>query len=155
MDSQSSVLGFTPQSVTKCLMTSPKPTGLVGICSLPANVPLWKLPLKCTCAAIRHGAGAVDRLQLRSSKIAQPPLCTPLDPRYAGQRMTSLKTSAGDPDPLMADAVRDPLVPLEAVLAARRRPMSERLELALSWNAVAAELRSGLLAATGHTIPGQ
>jgi hypothetical protein len=33
------------------------------------------------------------------------------------------------------------------VLAARQRPMSERLELALSWNAVAAELRAGLLAA--------
>jgi hypothetical protein len=49
--------------------------------------------------------------------------------------------------PLHLDAVRDPLVPLETVLAARRRPMSERLELALSWNAVAAELRTGLLAA--------
>jgi hypothetical protein len=31
--------------------------------------------------------------------------------------------------------------------------MSERLELALSWNAVAAELRAGLDAATGHTNP--
>jgi len=29
--------------------------------------------------------------------------------------------------------------------------MSERLELALSWNAVAAELRAGLLAATSRT----
>lgn len=28
--------------------------------------------------------------------------------------------------------------------AARRRSMSERLELALSWNAVASELRAGL-----------
>jgi hypothetical protein len=28
--------------------------------------------------------------------------------------------------------------------------MSERLELALSWNAVAAELRQGLVAATGE-----
>jgi hypothetical protein len=42
--------------------------------------------------------------------------------------------------------VRDPLVDIKAVLAARRRPMSERLELALSWNALAAELRLGLLA---------
>lgn len=33
---------------------------------------------------------------------------------------------------------------LGAAMAARRRPMSERLELALSWNAVAAELRVGL-----------
>jgi hypothetical protein len=43
--------------------------------------------------------------------------------------------------------VRDPLAAPDAVLAARQRPMSERLELALSWNAVAAELRAGLLAA--------
>ena len=43
--------------------------------------------------------------------------------------------------------VRDPLPVTDAVLAARRRPMSERLELALSWNSVAAELRTGLLAA--------
>lgn len=51
-------------------------------------------------------------------------------------------------DPLPTAAVRDPLAVPEAVLAARRRPMSERLELALSWNAVAAELRAGLLATT-------
>jgi hypothetical protein len=43
--------------------------------------------------------------------------------------------------------VRDPLAAADAVLAARRRPMSERLELALSWNALAAELRVGLHAA--------
>jgi hypothetical protein len=43
--------------------------------------------------------------------------------------------------------VRDPLAAPDAVLAARRRPMSECLELALSWNAAAAELRAGLLAA--------
>jgi hypothetical protein len=40
--------------------------------------------------------------------------------------------------------VRDPLATLAAVRDARRRPMRERLELALSWNAVAAELRAGL-----------
>jgi hypothetical protein len=44
-------------------------------------------------------------------------------------------------------AVRDSLAVSDTVLAARQRPMSERLELALSWNAVAAELRAGLLAA--------
>lgn len=43
---------------------------------------------------------------------------------------------------------RDPLARADAVLAARRRPMSERLELALSWNALAAELRVGLHAAS-------
>lgn len=31
-----------------------------------------------------------------------------------------------------------------AVLESRRRPMAERLELALSWNLVASELRAGM-----------
>jgi hypothetical protein len=55
---------------------------------------------------------------------------------------------------LDADAVRGPFAVPEAVLAARRRPMSERLELALSWNAVTAELRAGVAAATAHTRRG-
>jgi hypothetical protein len=46
--------------------------------------------------------------------------------------------------------VRDPLAAADAVLAARRRPMSERLELALSWNALAAELQAGLLVASAR-----
>ena len=46
--------------------------------------------------------------------------------------------------------MRDPLASFEAVLAARRRPMSERLELALSWNAVAYELRAGLATVAGR-----
>jgi hypothetical protein len=54
---------------------------------------------------------------------------------------------------LVSDAARDPLAVPETILAARRRPMSERLELALSWNSIAAELRIGLLAATRHTNP--
>jgi hypothetical protein len=62
--------------------------------------------------------------------------------------MTSPEVPAPSTHPLVTNAVRDPLAPTGAVLAARRRPMSERLELALSWNAVAAELRVGLLAAT-------
>jgi hypothetical protein len=40
--------------------------------------------------------------------------------------------------------VRDPLASADAVLAARLRPMSERLEVALSWNALASELQAGL-----------
>ena len=56
-------------------------------------------------------------------------------------------------DPLVSAPVRDPLANTKAVLAARRRPMSERLELALSWNALAAELRAGLLEATSPTRP--
>jgi hypothetical protein len=76
-----------------------------------------------------------------------------LDARYADP-VTSLQESTPTPGSLLSNAVRDPLVPAETVLAARRRPMSERLELALSWNAVAAELRVGLLAAR-HTDPGR
>jgi hypothetical protein len=64
-----------------------------------------------------------------------------------------LEESARATHPPTADAVRDPQDVAERVLAARRRPMSERLELALSWNAVAAELRVGLAAATGRTHP--
>ena len=40
--------------------------------------------------------------------------------------------------------VRDPLANRAAVLAARQRPMSERLEVALSWNLTASQLRSSL-----------
>ncbi len=55
---------------------------------------------------------------------------------------------APTPDLPASPAVRDPLANPSAVLAARRRPMSERLELALSWNALATELRTGLRTAT-------
>jgi hypothetical protein len=63
--------------------------------------------------------------------------------------------TSGEQSPLssaspLADDVRDSLGSEAAVIAARRRPMSERLELALSWNAVVAELRIGVAAATGH-----
>jgi len=68
--------------------------------------------------------------------------------------VASLQESALAADPPVSDVVRDPLVPVEMVLAARRRPMSERLELALSWNAVAAELRVGLFAVM-HTDLGR
>lgn len=47
-------------------------------------------------------------------------------------------------------SVRDPRGNPGAIAAARERPMSERLELALSWNAVAAELRAGLAVVTGN-----
>lgn len=56
-------------------------------------------------------------------------------------------------DPVSPAAVRDPLAVPEAVHAARRRPMSERLELALSWNTVASELRIGLAGATNAPQP--
>ena len=66
--------------------------------------------------------------------------------------MTSAKQSAAAPLTGLPADVRDPLAASDAVIAARRRPMSERLELALSWNAVAAELRIGLAAATGRPV---
>lgn len=56
-------------------------------------------------------------------------------------------------NPRVANEVRDPLAMPKSVLAARSRPMSERLELALSWNAVAAELRAGLAATLGQANP--
>jgi len=40
--------------------------------------------------------------------------------------------------------VRDPLANTAAVATARERPMAERLELALSWNRLASQLRAGL-----------
>jgi hypothetical protein len=58
-------------------------------------------------------------------------------------------SSAEQPPPVEVTdpvAVRDPLAVPEAVIDARRRPMSERLELALNWNTVASELRAGLAA---------
>lgn len=53
------------------------------------------------------------------------------------------------------EAVRDPLANPGAVRAALARPMSERLELALSWNAVASELRAGLSAVKASQSRGQ
>ncbi|MGH2879123.1 MAG: hypothetical protein ACRDK4_05890 [Solirubrobacteraceae bacterium] len=47
-------------------------------------------------------------------------------------------------------ASRDPLAVPEAILEARRHSMSERLELALNWDAMADELRVGLAAVIGR-----
>lgn len=44
-----------------------------------------------------------------------------------------------EPSPARGGNALDP-----RVAAARQRPMAERLELALSWNLVASELRAGL-----------
>ena len=46
--------------------------------------------------------------------------------------------------------VRDPLANRAAINATRERSMAERLELAISWNKVAAELRDGMIRATEH-----
>lgn len=44
--------------------------------------------------------------------------------------------------------VRDPLANPGAILATRQRSMAERLELAISWNKVASELRAGMIRAS-------
>lgn len=51
--------------------------------------------------------------------------------------------------------MRDPLAVPEAVADARRRPMAERLELALSWNTLASELRANLAAVKRDAVAGQ
>ncbi len=77
---------------------------------------------------------------------------TVLGARYADPVAPSEERA--QPFDVLDDApVRDPLAVPEAVLDARRRPMSERLELALNWNTVASELRAGLAAVTGRSEP--
>lgn len=66
--------------------------------------------------------------------------------RYA--HLMALADPAGDGSPSAPSGLRESLGSPGAVAAARRRSMSERLELALSWNAVAAELRAGLARVT-------
>lgn len=41
--------------------------------------------------------------------------------------------------------VRDPLANRAAIIVDRERSMAERLELAISWNKVASELRAGMI----------
>ena len=76
-------------------------------------------------------------------------------PALYADPVASSKAQAYFVDPPASGEVRDPLAVPQTVIAARRRPMSERLELALSWNSVAAELRAGLAVAVGHTNPKQ
>jgi hypothetical protein len=54
-------------------------------------------------------------------------------------------------DESQAGFVREPLAVPEAVSEARSRPMSERLEQALSWNSVAVELRAGVIQLNGDS----
>jgi hypothetical protein len=67
-------------------------------------------------------------------------------------RVTSLDDAAVTPSTAGSGFVRDPLASRAATLAAREHSMSERLELALSWNAVAAELRAGMKVAASRRI---
>jgi hypothetical protein len=52
--------------------------------------------------------------------------------------------------PITDAMIRDPLASRDAVREARCRSMSERLELALSWNMMASELRAGLAEVKGR-----
>ncbi|MBJ7347934.1 MAG: hypothetical protein JHC87_05100 [Thermoleophilaceae bacterium] len=67
--------------------------------------------------------------------------------------MTPNKQPADTAKPQVAHRVRDSRVLTPAVLYARTRPMAERLELALSWNAVAAELRAGMVVVLEQAQP--
>jgi hypothetical protein len=58
------------------------------------------------------------------------------------------ETDAGRPEDDRGGG-RELLAGPAAAQAARRRAMSEHLELALSWNSVAAELRAGIAAERG------
>jgi hypothetical protein len=60
-----------------------------------------------------------------------------------------LMDQPAQPNPSDLNDVRDPHAAPGAVAEARSRSMSERLELALSWNALAADLRVGLAEVTG------
>lgn len=66
-------------------------------------------------------------------------------PRYADAVISSGEPTRASDSPVSSH-VRDPLAVPATTLVARRRSMSERLEVALSWNAVAAELRTGMKA---------
>lgn len=71
----------------------------------------------------------------------------------AGQYANRVQTadeSRRDADPPETNA-RDHLAVPEAVLHTRQRSMAERLDLALSWDSVAAELRAGLAKVTGRS----
>ena len=57
-----------------------------------------------------------------------------------------MSASGDQSDTTPSQEVRDPLADPAAVLAARARPMAERLELALNWDRVVSELRIGLSA---------
>lgn len=101
-------------------------------------------------AATRFGATARSRAigtDRKAGTSASPHLAL-----YA-ERVAPNKQSAHTVNQQAANEVRDPLAMPQSVLAARSRPMSERLELALSWNAVAAELRAGLAATLGQANP--
>jgi hypothetical protein len=59
-----------------------------------------------------------------------------------------------EPDTLAEASLRDAQEVPDAVLESRRRPMAQRLELALSWNLVASELKTGMSKVKKNEVPG-
>lgn len=53
----------------------------------------------------------------------------------------------------LGEFVRDPLANPGVIIAARERSMAERLELAISWNKTASELRAGMIRANERAVP--
>jgi hypothetical protein len=60
------------------------------------------------------------------------------------------RSDRNKPPAAPGEFVRDPLANPAAIIAARERSMAERLELAISWNKVASELRDGMIRANGQ-----
>lgn len=116
-------------------------------------------------AAIGHGRAVLEHIAWELAFRVDAPCGTAEDPFYFQSCMRVLLGYDGPvispedpsrvPSAMTSGFVRDPLAEPALTVAARRRPMAERLELALSWNAVAAELRAGLKAATSQTNRGQ
>lgn len=84
-----------------------------------------------------------ERYVAVSASSRRRPVGIVTDVPYAGSVSTQ-----GDSTPLSADSravhVRDPFARKDFLADALRRSMSERLELALSWNKLASELQAGL-----------
>jgi hypothetical protein len=107
-----------------------------------------------TRPALQATAPRTRRRRASVGSSAEARRCAVLGARYAAL-VASSEQHVPPVEPADDAAVRDPLAVPEAVIDARRRPMSERLELALNWNTVASELRAGLAAVKRRTPPNQ
>jgi hypothetical protein len=146
------------------LTGSGKDLGITGG-DRPPTLALKRTGDDCCPAGLGSGAhelvDEVDELVWEANgDLLAHPIMVPDWYQHAAVRAAQYAASVTSPEePVRAvdadddHAVRDPLAVPEAVIDARRRPMSERLELALSWNTVASELRAGLAAVTGRSKP--
>ncbi len=135
--SSSSIARTSPSSMscfplTRCVRTRPSRTQRRTVLGL---------------RPMRAAASATVTMQQRTEvgRGSPPARIRPRRAERSGRRGRLLQVaSARHPAPSDADGVRDPLANPAAVLAARQRPMAERLALALSWNRLASQLHSGL-----------